>query len=82
MYKRSLMCAEQAGVAVEDAEGQMFDMKFSIKRSDAGNIARYIAGVGVWMRAWACREGDTISFEVSSLQPLTVTNTLLTSPHC
>lgn len=60
----------QASIGVLDADGQTWDMKFSLKRSLAGNVARYITGVCGWMRAWGCREGDCISFEALGFSPL------------
>ena len=67
-------------MSVLDTEGEKWDMKLSVKRSEAGNVARYIAGISQWMRAWGAREGDAISFEATCLHPLAVCPHQMHSP--
>ena len=57
---------------MRDAEGGVWDMKFSMKKSEAGNVARYVAGIGPWMRCWGCQPGDEISFQAACMDPLQV----------
>ena len=50
----------QESVKVLDLEGQAWDLKFSQKQSAAGHVARYVAGIGPWMRTWGVRAGDKV----------------------
>ncbi|KAK9802614.1 hypothetical protein WJX73_003086 [Symbiochloris irregularis] len=60
----------QDTIMMMDADDLEWEMRFNVKRTANGNVMRYLAGVTAWMRAWGVREGDRVSFEVLSLQPL------------
>ena len=51
---------------MQDLDGKAWDMKFSQKQSAAGHVARYIAGIGPWMRTWGVRAGDRVSLGAGS----------------